>query len=257
MTQRGIGIAGALDRQIVGELAEAAEHAGYATFWANDTDEGDGLDALRAAVASTRKIRFGVGVIPIDRVAPAEIVRRIKQYELPEERLTIGIGSGGLGRGALAAVEGAATQLRGQTRARIVIGALGPKMVALSGKAADGALLNWLTPDHAREMTELMRTSAPNAWVGAYVRVGLSGAGERRVAAEGDRYASFPSYKANFDRMGAAPLETCAHGEPEAVQARLSAFDQAGLDETIVRAIAATETLTDYLEVLKAAAPHG
>jgi hypothetical protein len=39
---RGFGVAGALDHRIVAEVAAAAEAAGYASFWANDTPGGDG-----------------------------------------------------------------------------------------------------------------------------------------------------------------------------------------------------------------------
>jgi alkanesulfonate monooxygenase SsuD/methylene tetrahydromethanopterin reductase-like flavin-dependent oxidoreductase (luciferase family) len=256
MATRGFGIAGALDRAIIAELATAVEATGYATFWANDTEEGDGLDAVRVAFEASRSLRFGVGVIPVDRVSPAEIARRVKAYGLPEDRLTIGIGSGGLKQGALAAVEEAATQLRGLTEARVVVGALGPKMVALSGKASDGVLLNWLTPEYAATLTDLCRTASQNAWVAAYVRVGLSGKGQERVVAEGARYATYPAYKSHFDRMHVDPPETCALGDAAAIQTRLATFDASGVDETVVRAIAGHETVEDYLSVLMAAVPH-
>lgn len=257
MATRGFGIAGALDHTIVRELASAAAASGYTTFWANDTEQGDGLDAIRAALEATTSMRFGVGVIPIDRVAPAEIAARMRRYGLPEDRLTIGIGSGGLKKGALAAVEGAVTQLRGLTTARVVIGALGPKMVAMSGQASDGVLLNWLTPSYAATLTDLCREAAPAAWVATYVRVGTTGRGAERARAEGARYATYPSYKAHFDRMGVDPSETCALGDRTAIQETLNAFDASGVDQTVVRAIAAAETAKDYLDVLNAASPRG
>ena len=64
---RGFGIAGATDHSLIGELARAAEVAGFQSFWANDTPNGDGLSALAEAQRATRSIRLGVGVIPIDR----------------------------------------------------------------------------------------------------------------------------------------------------------------------------------------------
>jgi hypothetical protein len=256
MTTRGFGVAGALDRAIVAALAGEAERAGYATFWANDTETGDGLDAIRVALATATSIRFGVGVIPIDRVPATEIAGRVKRYGLPEERLTIGIGSGGLKQGALEAVKHAAEELARLTTARIVIGALGPKMVALSGESSGGVLLNWLNPDVAAQLATDCRRRNPAAWVAAYVRVGLTGEGARRVQVEGERYASFPAYAANFKRMGVKPDATSAAGEPAIIQAKLAFFDASGIDETVVRAIAAAETLDAYRDVLKAAAPH-
>lgn len=257
MTARGFGIAGALDRSIVAALAGDAEQSGYATFWANDTENGDGLDAIRAALATTLRIRFGVGVIPVDRVPAKEIAARVKRYGLPEDRLTIGIGSGGLKQGSLEAVKNAAEELPDLITARIVIGALGPKMVALSGEASNGALLNWLTPEFAANLADECRRTNPSAWVAAYVRVGLTGAGADLVLKEGTKYAGYPAYGAHFKRMGVEPETTSAYGEPAAIQAKLARFDASGIDETVVRAIASTETLDAYRDVLKAAAPHG
>jgi hypothetical protein len=257
MTTRGFGVAGALDRAIVAALAGDAERAGYATFWANDTENGDGLEAIRTALATTTSIHFGVGVIPIDRVTAAEIADRVKRYGLPEDRLTIGIGSGGMRQGALAAVKNATEELEGLTSARIVIGALGPKMVALSGEASNGALLNWLTPEFAAKLAGACREKNPDAWVAAYVRVGLTGKGADLVVQEGTRYAGYPAYGAHFKRMGVEPEATSAYGEPAEIQNKLAQFDSSGIDETVVRAIAAAETLDAYRDVLKAAAPHG
>jgi len=257
MTARGYGVAGALDRKLVAALASHAESAGYRTFWANDTENGDGLDALRVAVSTTSVIRFGVGVIPIDRVSAAEIAERVKRYDLPEDRLTIGIGSGGLKAGALAAVERGARDLKRLTAARIVLGGLGPKMVALAVEEADGVLLNWLTPEYAAAQVSARRQSNPAAWLAAYVRVGLTGGGADRVLEEGARYAGYPAYGAHFKRMGVKPEATSAYGDAGAVHATLARFDASGVDESIVRAVAATETLDDYLAVLNAAAPNG
>jgi alkanesulfonate monooxygenase SsuD/methylene tetrahydromethanopterin reductase-like flavin-dependent oxidoreductase (luciferase family) len=256
MTTRGFGIAGSLDHAIVRELAIAADAAGYATFWANDTPQGDGLAALRVVHDAAPSLRLGVGVIPIDRVSPADIAERMRIYGLPEDSLTIGIGSGGLRKGAVAAVEGATTQLHGLTTARIVVGALGPKMVAMSAQSADGALLNWLTPKFAAEQAQLCHSAAPLAWVGAYVRVATGEVGIRCAEAEGARYAEIPAYKAHFERMGVNPAATCALGDGDEIQSRLADFDVSGLDETVVRAISATETLDGYLAVLHAAAPN-
>src|SRR4051794_10637052 len=108
---RGFGVAGALDHEIVKGLALAAEAAGFSTFWANDTPSGDGLAALAVAAAKTRAIRLGVGVIPIDRKSARLIIDQVKRLKLPEERLTIGIGSGGLFKGSLNAVGDAAREL--------------------------------------------------------------------------------------------------------------------------------------------------
>lgn len=256
---RGFGVAGALDTSIVARLAREAEQAGYATFWANDTPNGDGLVALAAAMKATSTIGLGVGVIPVDRKPADAIAAQVVALELPQDRLTIGIGSGGLRQGALAAVRAAADELRERLSARVVVGALGPRMCELGGEAADGVLLNWLTPTYFPTLARVTKdgarkSSRPQPWLGAYVRVALSGPAEARLAAEAARYERFPAYAAHFQRMGVRALETCVTGEPADIDAGLNAFPP-DADEVIVRAIAAEETLDAYLDVLNAGAP--
>src|SRR5262249_3826520 len=96
-------------------------------------------------------------------------------------------------------------------------------------------------------------TTKPPAYIGAYVRVALPGAGAQRVEAEAARYESFPQYAAHFRGMGARAIDTCAVGKGETIQQRLAAYG--GVDEVIVRAIAADETVAAYLDVLRSAAP--
>ena len=83
---RGFGVVGALPHEIVRVIAPAAERAGYATFWVNDTPTGDGLAALRVAADATDAIRLGVGVIPLDRQPAARIADRVAELGLPTER---------------------------------------------------------------------------------------------------------------------------------------------------------------------------
>src|SRR5690606_24637987 len=132
---RGFGIAAAVDNETIKIVAEAAEQAGYSSFWVNDTPDGDGLEALAAAASVTSRIRLGVGVIPISRRPAETIAIDVLRHELPQERLWLGIGSPGP-KGALANARRAVAVLREQLSCPIVIAALGPRMVALSGEIA-------------------------------------------------------------------------------------------------------------------------
>lgn len=256
---RGFGVAGALDHAIVGELAAAAEAAGYRTFWANDTPGGDGLAALAVAASTTSSIGLGVGVIPIDRVPAERIADRVAELGLPQDRLVLGIGSGGLRAGARSAVEAGSRELRRRVRACVVVGALGPRMCEVGARAADGVLLNWLTPDYLPTLAALTRDEAQrngrgSPWVAAYVRLALDGPALDRLRTEADRYAGYPQYAAHFERMGVRAIDTCVFGDARAVQDGLTAFPS-NADEVVVRAIAAEESVAAYLDVLRAAAP--
>ncbi|MFT4041318.1 MAG: LLM class flavin-dependent oxidoreductase, partial [Thermomicrobiales bacterium] len=104
---RGFGVAGALPAEIVMLLASAAEAGGYRTFWVNDTPQGDGLAKLKAAAGVTSTIRLGVGVIPLDRQSAGVIAQRVMELGLPQDRLSLGIGSGGQGDALQRTGEGA------------------------------------------------------------------------------------------------------------------------------------------------------
>jgi alkanesulfonate monooxygenase SsuD/methylene tetrahydromethanopterin reductase-like flavin-dependent oxidoreductase (luciferase family) len=258
---RGFGVAGALDHNIVKRLATEAERAGFATFWANDTPNGDGLESLAAAMTVTNTIRLGVGVIPVDRKPASRIVEQVRGLGLPEDRLTIGIGAGGLSQGALATVEAATLELKGLLTARILVGSLGPKMTRLGGAVADGVLLNWLTTDEAARSSELVRSgateggrSAPH--IAAYIRVAFGELAYVNLVKESSRYESYPQYKRHFDKMGVPAIETTIFGlSSETLQERLIAYEDE-LDEVVVRAICAEETVEDYLALLRATAPN-
>jgi alkanesulfonate monooxygenase SsuD/methylene tetrahydromethanopterin reductase-like flavin-dependent oxidoreductase (luciferase family) len=149
MARRGFGVAGALDQALVQIIAARVEQAGYDAFWANDTPNGDGLMALAAAAEVTSRVKLGVGVIPVDRQPADVILRKMRTLNLPADRVVLGIGSGGLRKGGLARVREAAQQLSEESGATVLVGALGPKMCRVAGEAADGVLLNWLTPQQA------------------------------------------------------------------------------------------------------------
>jgi alkanesulfonate monooxygenase SsuD/methylene tetrahydromethanopterin reductase-like flavin-dependent oxidoreductase (luciferase family) len=256
---RGFGVAGALPHEIIRVLAPAAEAAAYHTFWVNDTPHGDGLSALQVAADVTAEIRLGVGVIPLDRQPAEDIARRVAELELPQERVLLGIGSGNP-RGGLQRVREGARLLEERVQSPVVVGALGPRMCALAGEAADGVLLNCLTAEYVAPSAAITEEAArdadrPRPLILGYVRT-VFGPGAREVfAAEAGRYASYPAYAANFARMGTPAEQTAVAGDTrDAIQAGLASF-ASGLDETVVRAIVGEETAAAYLALLEAAAP--
>jgi len=256
----GFGVAGGLDPEIVRVIARQAEDLGFTTFWANDTPSGDGLATLAVAASVTSTIRLGVGVIPLDRRDAENIATSVRDLGLPIDRLTLGVGSGGA-TGGLAIVRDGAVEVREATGARVVVGALGPRMTALSGEVVDGVLLNWLTPGQAERSGATVREAArdagrPEPWLYGYVRTALGAAAGERLAAEARRYAGYPAYAAHFARMGVQAIDTAvASDNPESIWDGLAPF-AAVLDETVVRAITAVETVEAYEELLKAAAPR-
>ena len=242
-----LGVAGALGPDLIGALAPHIEAAGFDTLWVNDTPAGDALVALAAAARTTDRLRLATGVIPVDRRSAEQVAADIRRLDLPLSRLTVGIGSGGLRRGAVDLVGAAADELRVLPPARVAIGALGPRMRRLATERADDVVLNWLTPEVAAE-----QASVAEARVVLYVRTALDPAASARLSEEAARYASYPNYAANFARTATDPGDTVIDGA-NALADRLPAYREA-VDEVVLRAITPDDSPAAYRAFIDAAA---
>ena len=256
---RGIAVYAGLPPEVLHATARETEALGYGSFWVNHPPAVDGLAALAAAARETKRIQLGVGVIPLHNRGPHSILDGVRTHALPLDRLLLGVGSAN--PAALRRVRDGVVELRDALSCRIVVAALGPKMCRLAGEVADGVLLNWLTPDHARRSAGWVREGAAAARRGvprlaAYVRVAIGDAARDRLRGEAARYGAIPAYAANFRRMGVSPIETSiAVDEPHAVPAALAAWDGI-LDDIVIRVIPAADTADDHLVVVRAAAPR-
>lgn len=238
-----IGVAAAVGPAIAARLAPVVEAAGFHALWVNDTPGHDALEVLAAAAGTTERLTLATGVLPMDRRTPSEVLGRIEDLELPTDRLVLGIGSGAGASGALARVTDAAAALRSGTSARVVVGALGPKMRRAGAEASDGLLLSWLTPEVAATQAAEARAIAPGTHVALYVRAAVDPRAEAALDAETRRYAGYPAYAANFARLGIDAAETTiGPGDPEA---RLSAY-RGAVDEVVLRAITADDSAEAY-----------
>ncbi|HLN13974.1 MAG TPA: LLM class flavin-dependent oxidoreductase [bacterium] len=255
---RGFAVYAGTAPEIIRASAREAEALGYTSFWTNYPGAIDGLAALALAVPETRRVDLGVGVVPLQTRGPDDIVRDVRAQGLPLTRLLLGVGSAN--PGALARVRSGVASLRAQLSARIIVAALGPQMCRLAGEVSDAVLFNWLTPAQTRESADLVRAGAAAAGrqapkIFAYVRLSLGAAARAKVLAEGARYAGIPAYGAQFARMKVAPIETAiAADSPAEVAHALDAW-RGSVDELILRAITGTETVDEYLALVRAAKP--
>jgi alkanesulfonate monooxygenase SsuD/methylene tetrahydromethanopterin reductase-like flavin-dependent oxidoreductase (luciferase family) len=256
--RQGFAVFAGTTPEVVRACAREAEAAGYASFWVNYPGKIDGLAVLATAAAETRRIALGVGVVPLHTRGPESVAQGARS--LPLDRLLLGVGSPN--PGSLARVRAGVEVLRRElpASARIVVAALGPKMCHLAGEVADGVLLNWLTPAHARLSGEWVRSGSaaagrPAPTLYAYVRAALGVPAFGRLREEGARYAAIPAYGAHFERMGVDPVQTTIAAEtPTALRAALAAWDGI-VDEVVVRAITAEDTPESHLALLRAGRP--
>lgn len=255
---QGFAVFAGVAREVVQASAREAESLGYTSFWVNHPGPTDGLAALGVAARETRRLALGVGVIPLHTRGPESIVQGAREHALPLERLLLGVGSPN--PRALSRVREGVAALRAHLATRIVVAALGPKMCHLAGEVADGVLFNWLTPDYARRAGEWVRAGAaaagrPAPTLYAYVRLAVGpGAGERLLQ-EGARYAAIPAYGAHFARMDVKPEATAIAATTAADVLPALAAWRGAVDEIVVRAIPAQDTVDDHLALVRAARP--
>ncbi len=256
---RGFGVAANVDHKVIREVAKAAEGAGYSSFWVNDTPGADGLAALGAAAEVTSNLRYGVGVIAVNRRPGDEIIRDVHKFGVPEERLYLGIGSG-VPSGALAMIRENTATLHDGLKSRVIVAALGQNMCRVAGEVADGVLFNWLLPGYTAESIDRVEAGAESAGrqrplMMSYVRCALLPSGQERARTEADRYNSVGNYARHFERQGVPAYETVVTGTVAGeIQPQIAEYE-ALLDETIVRAITADDTADTILELLEACKP--
>lgn len=151
VSRMGFGITGSLSHDVVRDLAPRVEAAGFRTLWINHGgDGGDSLASMRVAASVTTRLRLASGVIPVDRMPASEIVASFREKGLPVDRVTIGIGAS-KPPSPLDRVRDAANSIAGELGVPVFVGALGPKMRRLGVRETNGILLNWLTPEGARQ----------------------------------------------------------------------------------------------------------
>lgn len=253
-----LGLAGALDRAAIRELAVAAEAAGLHALWLNDTPDGEALAGLAAAAEVTDRLVLATGVIPFDRRPASVIAERVRDLALPQERLVLGVGSGAARR-PLALVSPQLDELQRSVEAPVLLGALGPKMRELAATRASGALLSWLPPSVAAETAAELRQTAtdadsPRPRAVLYARGIVESDAAGALAEESARYASYPSYAANFARLGVSAEDTTISGTtPATLRARVDAY-RSGVDELVFRAITADGSTPAYRRIIDALA---
>jgi alkanesulfonate monooxygenase SsuD/methylene tetrahydromethanopterin reductase-like flavin-dependent oxidoreductase (luciferase family) len=258
---RGFGISTAVAPQVVREVACEVERLGYSSFWVNDTPAADGLVLLAVAADVTTTIDLGIGVVPLDRRPAPAIVGHVRSLGVPRARLVLGVGSGAPA-GGMERVRDAVDVLQHELGARVVVGALGPRMSALAGDVADGALFNWSTPEHAETSARWVLDAAraagrPPPSLLAYVRCGLLPGARGRLAEELAHYDGLAHFDRHVQRMGVAAADTCVLAtEAAALQDGIARYETR-VDETIVRAVTPDDGAQHLLALAHACAPRG
>jgi len=256
---RGFGVAAGLDPDVARGLAARCAELGYSSMWSNDHPAALGLETLAEFAAAAPAIELGVGVMALDRHAPADIAAHVERLGIEGERLWLGVGAG-FSKRPLSAMREALPSLReALPGVRLVLAAMGPKMCALAGSAYDGAFFNWMTPPFAADARRYVEAGAEDAGrpappVFGYVRTALGADAEARLAKEEAFYRDLhDGYRNHFDRL-AEPAGTVGVAAAEAAAAARELEAYEALDVLVVRGLASA-TLDAMGQVAEAAAP--
>jgi len=196
---RGLGTVEKLGKDGLTDLARQVEDAGFDMVWAgNDFLEAGGLVSLTVMLMATERLTVGSGVLEPVTIHAGQIAQYASALQtLSGGRFVLGLGAGSevlfrrasipfdrpvpRTREALAAIR---ALTRGEDLSRltdaggpwspvarlehphevpIYIGAMGPKMLELAGRRADGVLSLSLPPSYVFEVMKHVKTGADKA----------------------------------------------------------------------------------------------
>ncbi len=194
------------------DLAPEASALGYQSLWTNASVDYDPT-LMCVAWHERSGLATGVSVVPIARnPAPVLALAARTAHEMTGGKFVLGVGSGSISDRPIAAVRTYIDDLRETAKdVPIYVGALGPQMLALAGRHAEGAALNWCTPAQVVWSREQV---GPRAKLIEYIRLCVDddvAAARLALAKQILAYALLvrPSgargYRSHFERMGFGP----------------------------------------------------
>lgn len=255
---RGFGIDASVPIDVALEVAGLVERSGYSSFWVNGSPHGPALDIIEGALERTA-LDVGVGVFPLPKISADELVAEVRERELPQNRLSLGIGSG-RSPGALDEVRQAAEVIREQLDVRVTTGAVGPKMMALAAEVADAVVLTWSFAAEVKRARGILDEAAAEAGrkpptLISFVRCALLPQAAESVAERAAAYAAIPHYRKVFERNGITAANTVVTGRDRDGLSEGIQVEEAVVDESVIRAIPAAPTVESLRELVEACAP--
>ncbi|ODU07040.1 MAG: hypothetical protein ABS81_02835 [Pseudonocardia sp. SCN 72-86] len=311
-------------------IARDAQDRGYTRVWVTEAGSADAFALLTACANTTSTVGLATGVLPIATRSPALTAQAAATVQdLSDGRFALGLGvstpvvvtnwSGLLWDGRLARlreyVETVVDLLAGRTVDRaqgyypmrgsrllmevpsvpppVLLAALGPRMLALAGGLADGALLNYAGAAAVSSLVRQVQAAIPapgrSVMVSAFVRACVidDGVEAARSAAQREVMAKVvvPAYRRGFEAQGwgdaceaalalweAGDRRAAAASLPDAmtesivlfgsakdIRDRFAEFRATDLDEPVVYAVStvrsADAALDQFTATMRALAP--
>jgi len=299
------------------DFVRALEGWGYTDVWTSEAQDLDGFTPLALASQWAPGLRLGCGCFPVQTRGPGLLAMSAAALaEAAPGRFVLGIGSSSAHvvrshnarpferplaytrdtarflRAALAgeridrsyesfAVKGFQLRRRLKEPPPVLVAALRPQMLALAGREADGAILNYLTPEDLPKVIPHVRRHGEDKEIACRIYVCPTRDAEavRRVArASIAAYLSVPTYRAHqewlghagayhamWERMAAGDYKGAraalsdetvdrlyVHGPAELCRERIAAYQEGGVDTPIIGLV---EEAMDPREAARLLAP--
>lgn len=268
------------------EQAGVVDALGYEGIWVPEIAGRDALVTCAVIAAATESVTLTTGVVPLPARSPVTLAMGAASLaESTGGRFVLGVGAGHretarswLGREPLD-VAGVAEHLEvvnevlanGEVRRPagvslpaldfrlrgvhapapppVLLAALGPRMAGLAGEAASGAILNWVTADHARTIAGWVREGAERAGkdpgaveIACYIPACVGDEADARgeLTRQLRAYGSLRAYQQVLAACGITELPEGeippnvldalgAHGDAATVRSRLDEYVDAGV----------------------------
>jgi probable F420-dependent oxidoreductase len=238
-----------------GALAAHIEGLGFGSLWVGGSPTDD-LTQIESLLDATERITIATGIVNIWNTDPAAVARSYHRIVARHpDRFTLGVGVGHPERdgqeGASRPYEPLVRYLDaldegGVPRDRLVLAALGPRVLRLAADRTKGAHPYLVTPDFTRQAREAVGT----ALLAPEQRVALSSdpdAARAAGRASLQNYLTMSNYLANFRRMGFDDSDFAGEGsdrlvdglvvtgDDDTIASRLRAHLDAGADHVAVQ----------------------
>lgn len=294
----GLSLREALPAADLRSLARTLDASEGTTLWCPEFAIRDAVAQLSFVAAHTERLRLATGIAPMAARTPAAAALAAATVdELSGGRMLLGLGVGHesmtrgwhgqqhgsqlvwaedyvriVGQalrgeltdwtGAEASSSGFQLLTGGRPEVPVVLAALGPQMLGLAARLADGVLLNWTTPASARAGIETVAAAAAEAGrdpvpVGAYVRVAAGPDADAQARAHTAFYAGLPAYRRALVRMGlpeddlagAAARELVLQGSAATIAERAQEWRDAGVDALVVYPVGDDDSIREAIDL--------
>jgi probable F420-dependent oxidoreductase len=274
MTKPNLGTYGAFGhysmwQQLSPEQLRDVEAMGYGAIWAGGSPPAE-LSWVEPILEQTEKLQLATGIVNIWSAAAEPVAQSFHRIDKAYPgRFLLGIGVGHPEanqefRKPIDAVNEYLDKLdeNGVPKDRIVVAALGPKVLKLSADRSAGAHPYLTTPEHSAEAREVI---GPSAFLAPEHKVVLTTDAEK-ARATGRKaleiYLQLANYLNSWKRLGFTDEDVAkpgsdrlvdavvAYGTPDAIAARLKEHLTAGADHVAVQVLSGPDKLVPALAEL-------